>query len=224
MAKRPDAPARRKRRVIRLALLLPILLAALALALDFPMLTARQALRATQARYFFGPGEVITHIDFPRPPNTSRSTPYDRYYILRWGDWYAWCGVNHYGLFWQSGALDAVESDPALPLVPLVICRRDEGAILVVSNDPDIAVVEVQFPVMQETTTRWELFSVWSGPAVENCFVVSLDGTRYVGSVLYNEEAIRLRGFDAAGRLVYESPVPAVWDYGYGLSDPEEVS
>ena len=108
MANRPTTPARRKRRTVRAAIALPVLLAMLVLALDFPILTAGQALRATQKRHFFGPGEVLTRLDFPRRPNTAKMGQYDRYYILRWGDWYAWCGVNHYGLFWQTGGLDGV--------------------------------------------------------------------------------------------------------------------
>lgn len=147
MARRPMTPARRKRRTIRMAIALPILLAVLVLVLDYPILTAGQALRATQKRYFFGPGEVLTSIDFSRGYNKFKIGQSDRYYILRWGDWYAWCSVNHYGLFWQSGALDAVENDPSLPLVPLVVSDWAEGAVLVVCNDPDIARVEIEFPV-----------------------------------------------------------------------------
>lgn len=146
MARRPMTPARRKRRTIRMAIALPILLAVLVLVLDYPILTAGQALRATQKRYFFGPGEVLTSIDFSRGYNKFKIGQSDRYYILRWGDWYAWCSVNHYGLFWQSGALDAVENDPSLPLVPLVVSDWAEGAVLVVCNDPDIARVEIEFP------------------------------------------------------------------------------
>ena len=50
MARRPMTPARRKRRTIRMAIALPILLAVLVLVLDYPILTAGQALRATQKR------------------------------------------------------------------------------------------------------------------------------------------------------------------------------
>lgn len=82
---------------------------------------------------------MLTSIDFSRGYNKFKIGQSDRYYILRWGDWYAWCSVNHYGLFWQSGALDAVENDPSLPLVPLVVSDWAEGAVLVVCNDPDIA-------------------------------------------------------------------------------------
>ena len=43
MARRPMTPARRKRRTIRMAIALPILLAVLVLVLDYPILTAGQA-------------------------------------------------------------------------------------------------------------------------------------------------------------------------------------
>ena len=105
MARRPMTPARRKRRTIRMAIALPILLAVLVLVLDYPILTAGQALRATQKRYFFGPGEVLTSIDFSRGYNKFKIGQSDRYYILRWGDWYAWCSVNHYGLSSGKAAL-----------------------------------------------------------------------------------------------------------------------
>lgn len=72
MSKRPDTPARRKRRAIRWAAALPVLLAVLTLALDFPIPTARQALAATQERFLFGPGEVVTQLDFPRSPSTRK--------------------------------------------------------------------------------------------------------------------------------------------------------
>lgn len=85
MARRPMTPARRKRRTIRMAIALPILLAVLVLVLDYPILTAGQALRATQKRYFFGPGEVLTSIDFSRGYNKFKIGQSDRYYILRWG-------------------------------------------------------------------------------------------------------------------------------------------
>ena len=73
MARRPMTPARRKRRTIRMAIALPILLAVLVLVLDYPILTAGQALRATQKRYFFGPGEVLTSSTFHAATISSKS-------------------------------------------------------------------------------------------------------------------------------------------------------
>ena len=56
MSRRPVTPARRRRRILRDTLLLAVVLAVLVLRMDFPVFTADQALAATQARYFFGPG------------------------------------------------------------------------------------------------------------------------------------------------------------------------
>ena len=151
MARCSVTPAQRKRRILRDALLLAVVLVVLILRLDFPILTAEQALEATQARYFFGPGEVITTLDYSREANKVKIGQYDRYYILRHGDWYAWCGVNHYGLFWQTGGLDAVENTPDLPLVSLVVSDWRTGAVLVISNDPEITQVEITFPISAET-------------------------------------------------------------------------
>lgn len=120
MARRTMTPARRKRRAIRAAVALPILLAALVLALDFPFLTARGALAATQARYGFGPGEVVTRI------KDSRYSTYR--YIVRCGDWYASCGVYRRGPLWRSGQLMAVESRPEVPLVSLIIQEQVDNS------------------------------------------------------------------------------------------------
>ena len=102
MARRPTNPARRKRRTAVCAVLLPLLLAALLLVLDFPFLTAQGALAATQERYAFGPGEVIARFS----PQQEGMPPL-RYYIVRDGDWFAWCSVERDGLFWRPGALTA---------------------------------------------------------------------------------------------------------------------
>ena len=56
MSRHPVTPARRRRRILRDTLLLAVVLAVLVLRMDFPVFTADQALAATQARYFFGPG------------------------------------------------------------------------------------------------------------------------------------------------------------------------
>lgn len=210
MAKRPVTPARRKRRVFRDALVLAAALALLILSLDFPIFTAGQALDATQARFFFGPGEVVTSLDYPREPGTARGQ-YDRYYILRWGDWYAWCGVNHYGLFWQTGQLDAVENDPDLPLVPLVVSGRPSGAVLLISNDPEIAQVELTFPISAEST--YSLFSVRETDGVENCFLVSFE----VDAAFVFPEDLQVRGYNGEGELIYQSPVPESWATRYEL-------
>lgn len=128
MARRFVTPAQRKRRILRDVPLLAAVLVVLALRLDFPILTANQALEAAQVRYFFGPGRVIAALD-----RRNEHYRYDRYYILQDGDWYAWCEVsrNPGQPFWNPGILLAVENAPELPLVPLVVDGWRDGLILV---------------------------------------------------------------------------------------------
>ena len=213
MARRSVTPAQRKRRIVRDALLLAVVLVVLVLRLDFPILTAEQALEATQARYFFGPGEVITTLDYSREANQVKLGQYDRYYILRHGDWYAWCGVNHYGLFWQAGGLDAVENDPDLPLVPLVVSDWNSGAVLVISNDPEITQVEITFPVSAETKQGYSLLSASQSQSTENCFLIPYTS----GPGFVFPEDLQVKGYAADGTLIYQSPVPESWATRYEL-------
>lgn len=207
MSKRSVTPAQRKRRIVRDTLLLAVILVVLVLALDLPILTAQQALKATQARYFFGPGRVITTLDYPRAYNKAKIGQYDRYYILQDGDWYAWCGVNHYGLFWQTGGLDAVKNDRDRPLVPLVVSDWSNGAVLVISNDPEITQVEVIFPIAANST--YTLFSTRGTDAVENCFLISYTAPEQAYFV-YPED-LQIKGYGADGTLLYQSPIPDEW-------------
>ena len=213
MARRSVTPAQRKRRIVRDALLLVVVLVVLILRLDFPILTAEQALEATQARYFFGPGEVITTLDYSREANQVKLGQYDRYYILRHGDWYAWCGVNHYGLFWQTGGLDAVENDPDLPLVPLVVSDWNSGAVLVISNDPEITQVEITFPVSAETKQGYTLLSASQSQSTGNCFLIPYTS----GPGFVFPEDLQVKGYAADGTLIYQCPVPESWATRYEL-------
>lgn len=213
MARSFVTPAQRKRRILRDALLLAVVLVVLILRLDFPILTAEQALEATQDRYFFGPGEVITTLDYSREANKVKIGQYDRYYILRHGDWYAWCGVNHYGLFWQTGGLDAVENDPDLPLVPLVVSDWNSGAVLVISNDPEITQVEITFPISAETKQGYTLLSASQTQSTENCFLIPYTS----GPGFVFPEDLQVKGYDAAGALLYQSPKPESWATRYEL-------
>ena len=213
MARSFVTPAQRKRRILRDALLLAVVLVVLILRLDFPILTAEQAMEATQDRYFFGPGEVITTLDYSREANKVKIGQYDRYYILRHGDWYAWCGVNHYGLFWQTGGLDAVENDPDLPLVPLVVSDWNSGAVLVISNDPEITQVEITFPISAETKQGYTLLSASQTESTENCFLIPYTS----GPGFVFPEDLQVKGYDAAGALLYQSPKPESWATRYEL-------
>lgn len=213
MARSFVTPAQRKRRIFRDILLLAVILVVLVLRLDFPILTAEQALEATQGRYFFGPGEVITTLDYSREANQVKIGQYDRYYILRHGDWYAWCGVNHYGLFWQTGGLDAVENDPDLPLVPLVVSDWRTGAVLVISNDPKITQVEITFPISAETKQVYSLITASQSQSTENCFLIPYTS----GPGFVFPEDLQVKGYDADGKLIYQSPEPESWATRYEL-------
>ena len=192
MARRPTTPARRKRRTAVCAVLLPLLLAALLLVLDVPFLTARGALAATQERYAFGPGEVIARFS----PQQEGMPPL-RYYIVRDGDWFAWCSVEGDGLFWRPGALTAACPDGEAPLAILAspTFGGTSPELVVVSSDPDIAAVEM---------ARQE-------PLEDSCFYFSLEDAY---SRLFYETpstVFRVRYYDADGKLLYESPYPARW-------------
>ena len=228
MARRSVTPAQRKRRILRDTLLLAAVLVVLVLRLDFPIFTANQALAATQSRHFFGPGTVIGTLD-----NTQNSLAhwisaqiphrigsYDRYYILRQGNWYAWCGIYREGLFWHSGALEAVENDPTLPLVPLVVSDRYNGAVLMISNDPEIVRAEITFPIPTETGSSYTLLSASQSQNAENCFLIPYTS----GPGFVFPEDLRVRGYDAAGGLAYESPVPASWAEYFGITGPDSPS
>ena len=183
MARRPTTPARRKRRTAVCAVLLPLLLAALLLVLDVPFLTARGALAATQERYAFGPGEVIARFS----PQQEGMPPL-RYYIVRDGDWFAWCSVERDGLFWRPGALTA-----ACP-----------------AGGPDVVAVEVDYlsgfdlPLRLKTARR-------EAPE-DQCFFFTLEDP-YHGLPLNASPSacFRVRCYDADGKLLYESPYPARW-------------
>ena len=212
MSRRPVTPARRRRRILRDTLLLAVVLAVLVLRMDFPVFTADQALAATQARYFFGPGEVIAALDNPQEWDAGRFGPGDRYYILRWGDWYAWCGISRSGPFWRTGSLGAVENDPSLPLVPLP--RR--GSLLVVVNDPNIAEVEVlyyaQYSGGFHTLRQAE-------PLADKCYLFYRPAGQ--SNYHFDDDGFLLRGYDRAGNLIYESEAPSHWAEWWGLTIPE---
>lgn len=142
MARRPTNPARRKRRDgrVRRPSAPPAGGAAAGAGLS---LSHRQgALPAIQERYAFGPGEVIARFG----PQQEGMPPL-RYYIVRDGDWFAWCSVERDGLFWRPGALTAAHLDGEAPLAilasPAFGGRSQE--LTVVSGGPDVAAVEVDY-------------------------------------------------------------------------------
>ena len=213
MVRRSVTPAQRKRRILRDALLLAIVLIVLILRLDFPIFTANQALAATQARYFFGPGEIVTAVDSLYGSETQWLGNCDRYYILRNGTWYAACGIIRDGPFWRTGYLEAVENDPALPLVPLIVYDYSYGSVLVISNDPEITQVEITFPISAETKQGYTLLSASQTESTENCFLIPYTS----GPGFVFPEDLQVKGYSADGTLLYQSPVPESWATYYEL-------
>lgn len=205
---KPVTPAQRKKRIVRDVLILLACLVLLVIVRDFPIPTAELALAATQQQELFGPGEVITVLDYVdrTAPNVSLGH-YDRYYILRDGEFYAWCGIDYDGfLTWRTGWLEAVKNDPSVPLVPLIIDPWWAGAALVVSNDPEIVRVEVLFPAQSsEDGGGWEVYVAQEGEQTDGCYVVLFGRTARNGHVFYKNDFV-FQGFDAAGELVYQSP------------------
>ena len=114
-----------------------------------------------------------------------------------------------------------MENDPDTPLVPLVVSDWEEGAALVVCNRPDIASVEVEFPVY--AGSRYLLASIVQDQKTEDHFLVPWALDRQEVIWLYPEE-LRLRAYDAAGELVYQSPVPESWADDFGITDPDSPS
>ena len=210
MARRIMTPARRRRRAVRAAIALPILLAALALALDFPFLTPRGALAATQARYGFGPGTVIAQFS----PQDEHMPPL-RYYIVRDGDWFAWCCVERDELFWRSGALTAARPDAEAPLA-ILPSPYSSNQLVVVSHDPDIVEVELDYLSKSysiDGTVYFHVETALQTPLDGPCFLFSPEDAYSILFYSTPSAAFRVRGYDRDGKLLYESPAPHLWTY-----------
>ena len=207
MAERPISQRGRKWRLLRDAVILLLTLVFLSVTLDFPMFTAEQALRATQTRYYWEDGQVVADLG---------SGPlYDRQYLLRMGNWYAWCGLSREGLLWDSGTLVSLYRDPEQPLS--AVTPHNLGAVLVLAGDPDIVQVEVEYPVLVSESDAgmvYGLNTLRQGPAADGCFWFQLTGNLLPA---YYMDRIRLRGYDADGRLIYQSPEPEPWTTRYEL-------
>jgi len=209
MARRPTTPARRKRRTAVCAVLLPLLLAALLLVLDVPFLTARGALAATQERYAFGPGEVIARFS----PQQEGMPPL-RYYIVRDGDWFAWCSVERDGLFWRPGALTSACPDGEAPLAilasPAFGGRGQE--LTVVSGGPDVVAVEVDYLSGFDLPPR--LKTARREAPEDQCFFFTLKDP-YHGLPLNASPSacFRVRCYDATESCSTSLPIPpAGWN------------
>ena len=100
-----------------------------------------------------------------------------------------------------------MENDPDLPLVPLVVSDWNSGAVLVISNDPEITQVEITFPISAETKQGYTLLSASQTESTENCFLIPYTS----GPGFVFPEDLQVKGYDAAGALLYQSPKPESW-------------
>ena len=92
-----------------------------------------------------------------------------------------------------------------------------EGAVLVVCNDPDIARVEIEFPVFTYSGSDL-LATAVQDQHTADCFLIRWDLEEAVW--LYPED-LRVRGYAADGTLIYQSPLPESWAEDYSIPDPD---
>lgn len=203
----------RRRRIITDVLLLLFSLALLVVALDFPIPTIGAALRAAQRELLFGPGEIVA--EFTREELPEGSPEFDRAYVLQWEGRYALFAFSHLEGSWrQIGVPTILEPSPALPLTAAA------GAyypyVLIYSQTDSITRVEAIYPCRD--SELMDLQPLTTEPTLalgEQLFFLPLAQASFAGPKL---EDIQLRGYDAAGTSVYESPVPGTWAEGYGLT------
>src|SRR5699024_10705150 len=83
--------------------------------------------------------------------------------------------------------------------------------ILVVAGDPDIAQVEVEYPItvsLSESSRTCQLKRLRQDPVTEHCFWFQPPEE---SSPICQLEDIRLWGYAADGTLIYQSPIPESW-------------
>ena len=113
---------------------------------------------------------------------------------------------------WEPVRFNAVQPDDALPITLLF---EDAGIahsfLCVLSSDPQIVTMELDYVAgFSETSSSPQQLRTLRREAVEHCFLFPCDGSAWV-PVDDPFQSIRLRGYDTAGNLVYESPVPSLW-------------
>lgn len=203
----------RRRRIITDALLLLFSLALLVVALDFPIPTIGSALRAAQRELLFGPGEIVA--EFTREELPEGSPDFDRAYVLQWEGRYALFAFSHLEGSWrQIGVPTILEPSPDLPLT--AAAGSLPKYVLIYSQTDSITRVEAIYPCRDSELT--DLHPLTTEPTLalgEQLFFLPLAQASFAGPKL---EDIQFRGYDAAGTLVYESPVPGTWAEGYGLT------
>ena len=194
-------PALRKKRILRDVCLLLLCPLVLLLAWGFPCFTRSQALWALQKANFFEGGRVVAWSSPPEDRDTA-------YAVLRRDGWYAVGTLRRAGPFWEPVRFNAVQPDDALPITLLF---EDAGMahsfLCVLSSDPQIVTMELDYVAgFSETSSSPQQLRTLRREAVEHCFLFPCDGSAWV-PVDDPFQSIRLRGYDTAGNLVYESPV-----------------
>lgn len=209
----------RRRRIITDVLLLLFSLALLVVALNFPIPTIGAALRAAQRELLFGPGEIVA--EFTREELPEGSPDFDRGYVLQWEGRYALFTFSYCDLSWHQWARPVVlEPSPNLPLT--AAAGSFPKCVLIYSQTDSITRVEAVHPCLDYERRDVQPLTTSSALALDNqLFFLPLSQSFDSSSVVL--DAVQLRGYDASGALVYESPVPSIWAerYGITLSDSE---
>lgn len=215
----PCSAAVRRRRIITDAIVLLFLLALLVASLRFPIPTIGAALRAAQQEILFGPGEIVA--EFTRNELPEDAPDFDRGYVLQWEGRYALFTFSYYDLSWHQWARPVVlEPSPDLPLT--AAAGSFPKCVLIYSQTDSITRVEAVHPCLDSERRDVQPLTTSSALALDNqLFFLPLAQSFNSNSVVL--DAVQLRGYDASGALVYESPVPSIWAewYGITLSDSE---
>ena len=204
----------RRRRIITDVLLLLFSLALLVVALDFPIPTIGAALRAAQRELLFGPGEIVA--EFTREELPEGSPDFDRAYVLQWEGRYALFAFSHLEGSWrQIGVPTILEPSPDLPLT--AAAGSLPKYVLIYSQTDSITRVEAVHPCLDSDLRDVQPLTTSSALALGNqLFFLPLTQSFFGSPVVL--DAVQLRGYDASGTLVYESPVPSIWAERYGIT------
>lgn len=211
MAK-PTTPALRRWRTLRNLVLLLLCPLALIVLWQFPYFTKGQALWALKKANFFESSQVLLRAETEEWPDYDFLG--DAFVILRSGDWYALGSLVQNNLFWQPYVFQSIRLEPDCILTST---QDIHNFLFVVSSDSEIVTVEVQYlsDIAEQGEPVYALRTIRQEALAENCFLLPLEEfNRTSPLTMYNGG--RLRGYDAAGNLVYESPVPEGWAH-YGV-------
>ena len=206
MAK-PTTPALRRRRTLRNLVLLLLCPLALTVLWQFPYFTSDQALWALKKENFFESGRVLFRAETAEWPDYDSLG--DEFVVLRSGDWYALGSLVRNNLFWGPYVFWSIRPEPDRALA----CTQNSNDFLfVVSSDPEIVTVEVEYlsDIAEQGEPVYALRTIRREALVENCFLLPLEELHQT-SPLSVYSGGRLRGYDAAGNLVYQEPVPEIW-------------